>query len=67
MTNDPIDMEAFRIAKIIIREWEDSYSDSGAIWERSYDALRQAKKANPPELLERAYEIARERWPHARA
>jgi hypothetical protein len=61
--NDPlIDMEAFRIAKIIIREWEDSYSDNGSIWARSHDALEQAKKAHSPELMEQAYQIARERW-----
>lgn len=62
MTKEPIEMEAFRLAKIILREWEDSYSDNGAIWARSYDALEQAKKANPPELMDRAYQIARERW-----
>jgi hypothetical protein len=62
MSKEPVEMEAFRLAKIIMREWEDSYSDSGAIWERSYDALQQAKKANSPELMEQAYQIARERW-----
>lgn len=62
MTKEPVEMEAFRLAKIILREWEDSYSDNGAIWERSHDALVQAKKANPPELMDRAYQIARERW-----
>ena len=62
MMTEPVDMEAFRIAKIILREWEDSYSDNGAIWERSHDALEQAKKAHSPELMDRAYQIARERW-----
>jgi hypothetical protein len=66
MSEELIEMEAFRVAKIIMREWEDSYSDSGAIWERSHDALVQAKKAHSPEILEKAYEIARQRWPHAR-
>ena len=67
MTKEPIEMEAFRLAKIILREWEDSYSDNGAIWQRSHDALEQAKKAHSQELMDRAYQIARERWPHARA
>lgn len=60
--NEPVDLAAYQIAKLIMREWHDSYSDSGAIWERSWDAVQQAKKANSPEIMARAYEIARERW-----
>jgi len=62
MTKRPVEMEAFRLAKIILREWEDAYSDNGDIWQRSHDALEQAKKANSPELMDQAYRIARERW-----
>jgi hypothetical protein len=56
------DIRAHRLADLIMAEWLDSQSDSGAIWERSHAALKVAKVENPQEVLDEAFEIAHARW-----
>jgi hypothetical protein len=56
------DIRAHRLADLIMAEWLDSQSDSGAIWQRSHDALKIAKTENPQAVFEEALEIAHERW-----
>lgn len=56
------DIRAHRMADLIMAEWLDSQSDSGAIWQRANDALKAAKESNPPEVFDEALEIAHERW-----
>lgn len=51
-----------RLADAIMAEWLDSYSDSGAIWEKSYEALKVLKSEASEEGIREAYEIARTRW-----
>lgn len=62
MTSEPVSIEAYQVAKLIMREWSDSYSDNGAIWQRSRDALLFATKNCDPEVISEAYRIAREKW-----
>jgi len=40
----------------------DSQSDSGAIWEKSWAALKLAKTENPEEVFREALRIAHARW-----
>jgi hypothetical protein len=56
------DIRAHRLADLIMAEWLDSQSDSGAIWQRSHDALKIAKTENPQAVFDEALEIAHERW-----
>jgi hypothetical protein len=42
--------------------WLDSFSDSGAIWQQSHEALKVLKSEAGEEGLKEAYEIARDRW-----
>ena len=56
------DIRAHRMADLIMAEWLDSQSDSGAIWQRANDALKAAKESNPPEVFDEALAIAHERW-----
>jgi hypothetical protein len=56
------DIRAARLADLIMAEWLDSQSDSGAIWKRSHEALEVAKAENSDELFEQAFQIATARW-----
>ena len=56
------DIRAHRLADLIMAEWLDSQSDSGAIWLKSWEALQVAKGENPQAVFDEALEIARERW-----
>jgi len=47
------------MAELIMREWSDSMSDSGAIWARTNDELKKAK-ADYSELYEPALALAYE-------
>ena len=62
MDKNVTDIRAHRLADLIMAEWLDSQSDSGAIWQRSHDALKIAKTENPQAVFEEALEIAHERW-----
>jgi hypothetical protein len=42
--------------------WLDSFSDSGAIWQKSHEALQVLKSEAGEEGLKEAYEIAKARW-----
>jgi hypothetical protein len=39
-----------------------SYSDSGALWERDYNALQVIKSEAGDEIVEEAYQLAKARW-----
>ena len=62
MDKNVTDIRAHRLADLIMAEWLDSQSDSGAIWQRSHDALKIAKTENPQAVFDEALEIAHERW-----
>ena len=51
-----------RLVEGITAEWLDSYSDSGAIWQQSFDKLQAMKAECSTEEIVEAYTIARERW-----
>ena len=51
-----------RLADLIIAEWSDKQSDSGAIWRKSWEALELAKKDCGDELLHEAHRIATARY-----
>lgn len=51
-----------RLADAIMATWLDSFSDSGAIWQKSHEALKVLKSEAGEEGLKEAYEIARDRW-----
>jgi hypothetical protein len=50
------------LADLIVAEWLDSQSDSGSLWQSSYQALELAKQDAGEKLLEEAYSIARARF-----
>lgn len=54
--------EITRLADAIMAEWLDSQSDSGAIWQKSFEALQVLKSEAGEEGLKQAYEIAYARW-----
>jgi hypothetical protein len=56
------DIRAARLADLIMTEWLDSQSDSGAIWEKSWAALKLAKTEHPEEVFREALRIAHARW-----
>ena len=60
--NNVTDIRAARLADLIMAEWLDSQSDSGAIWEQSWEALKIAKAENPEEVFREALQIAHARW-----
>lgn len=62
MEDNVTDIRAHRMADLIMAEWLDSQSDSGAIWQRSHEALKIAKEENPQAVFDEAVEIAHERW-----
>lgn len=51
-----------RLADAIMATWLDSFSDSGAIWQKSHEALQVLKSDAGEEGWKQAYEIARDRW-----
>lgn len=63
MVDDNVtDMRAARLADLIMAEWLDSQSDSGAIWQQSWEALKIAKEENPSAVFDEAIQIANARW-----
>jgi hypothetical protein len=63
MVDDNVtDIRAARLADLIMAEWLDSQSDSGAIWQRSWEALQVAKAENPQAVFDEAIQIANARW-----
>jgi hypothetical protein len=63
MVDDNVtDIRAARLADLIMAEWLDSQSDSGAIWQKSYQALQVAKGENPKDIFDEALQIANARW-----
>jgi hypothetical protein len=62
MDDNVRDIRAHRLADLIMAEWLDSQSDSGAIWEKSWAALKLAKTENPEEVFREALQIAHARW-----
>jgi hypothetical protein len=56
------DIRAQRLADLIMAEWLDSQSDSGAIWLKSWAALKIAKEENPQAVFDEAIQIANARW-----
>jgi hypothetical protein len=63
MVDDNVtDIRAARLADLIMAEWLDSQSDSGAIWLNSYQALQVAKAENPEAVFDEAIQIANARW-----
>jgi hypothetical protein len=57
-----VDMDAYKLARLIVTCWEDSYSDSGAIWRVSNEAMEMALKFAPKDVQDEAYRIANKMW-----
>jgi hypothetical protein len=55
-------IEAHKLADLMMQEWVSSYSDSGALWERDYNALQVIKSEAGDEIVEEAYQLAKARW-----
>jgi predicted 2-oxoglutarate/Fe(II)-dependent dioxygenase YbiX len=60
--NNVTDIRAARLADLIMAEWLDSQSDSGAIWLQSHEALKVAKAEHSEQIVQEALEIAHARW-----
>jgi len=55
-------LTAHKIAWMIVEHWSDSYSDNGAVWERSRKALEVVQATASPEIWEEALVIAHNLW-----
>jgi len=53
-------MSLEEMVTLIRKEWSDSMSDNGKIWQKTFEQLVSAKKAEP-ELYAEALPIAREK------
>jgi hypothetical protein len=62
MNENVVSLEAQRLSHLIIADWLDSQSDSGAVWRRSHEALEIAKREDGQDVIDEAYRIAYERW-----
>ncbi len=62
MDDNVTDMNAYKIAEMIVEHWSDAYSDNGKIWERSRKALDLIHENVSEELWEQALVIAHHRW-----
>lgn len=62
MVENIVGMDAYRLARLIVAEWSDAYSDSGAVWARSNEALGFALKFAPEDVQDEAYRIANKIW-----
>lgn len=55
-----------RLAQLIFATWIDAMSDDGSIWRKSNEALKLAKAEAGEELINEAYELAKERYENLR-
>ena len=62
MNENVVSMEAQRLSHLIMADWLDSQSDSGAVWRQSHEALEIAKREDGQAVIDEAYRIAYERW-----
>jgi len=62
MDDNVTSMSAYKIADLIMEHWLDSYSDNGALWERSRKTLEVVRESVTPELWDEALRIAHNRW-----
>jgi hypothetical protein len=62
MVDNVVDMDAFKLARLILKCWEDAYSDNGHIWRVSNEAMELALKFAPQEVQDEAYRIANNMW-----
>ena len=61
--NNVTEMSIYRLAELIMENWLDSYSDSGAIFEASYKRLQAIKENVDPERWQKAVDLAHKKWP----
>ena len=62
MNDNVISLDAYKIAELIVDNWLDAHSDSGAIYERSKKALEVLHNSVSEELWAEALVIAQRRW-----
>ena len=62
MVENIVGMDAYRLARLIVTEWSDAYSDNGAVWVKSHEALALALKFAPQGVQDEAYRIANKMW-----
>jgi hypothetical protein len=62
MNDNVISLDAYKIAELIVDNWLDAHSDSGAIYERSKKTLEVIHGSVSPELWAEAVVIAQRRW-----
>jgi hypothetical protein len=62
MDDNVTDLDAYKIAGLIVEHWLDSYSDNGDIWARSKTALEVVRNSVSAEMWDKAVRIAQNRW-----
>ena len=62
MDDNVTDLDAYKIAGLIVEHWLDSYSDNGDIWARSKTALEVVRNSVSTEMWDEAVRIAQNRW-----
>jgi hypothetical protein len=62
MSDNVTSLDAHKIAGLIVEHWLDSYSDNGALWERSKKSLEVLHNSVTPEVWAEAVKLAQNRW-----
>jgi hypothetical protein len=62
MDDNVTDLNARRISELMVQHWSDAYSDNGAIWKRSGEALEVIRANVSEEVWEDAHRMASLRW-----
>jgi len=62
MVENVTSLEAHALAKLMVRERFDAYSNSGAIWLETFQELKAARDAASDEIVAEAKQMASERW-----
>jgi ABC-type sugar transport system substrate-binding protein len=62
VSDNVVNIQAQQLSHKIMNDWLAAYSDNGAIWADSNWHLNAAKRGLPEEVIQEAYELARERW-----
>ena len=55
-------IEAHKLADLIMQEWIASFSDNGSIWDSAVERTRKAKAQQTEAIIEEAIKIAQARW-----
>ena len=62
MDDNVTSLDAYKLAALIVENYLDRFSDSGAIYERSREELKALKATVSDEVWQEAVTIAHRRW-----